>query len=115
MTKINPYYSPEKLGLKIMTLEDEPDYDFDILAVWATEDGRVFVETDSGCSCPSPFEALEAETQEKVLAGMERVGSIEQLERTIAAWNSTDYSRRKPKASQAEVQEVLDFARKYLK
>jgi hypothetical protein len=53
----NPYYYPEKHGLRKIAEADlsEPDYSFDILAVWADANG-FYLGTDSGCSCPSPFE-----------------------------------------------------------
>ena len=53
----NPYYSPEAHGLTEVGQIDlsEPDYSFDILAVWHDERG-FWLGTDSGCSCPSPFE-----------------------------------------------------------
>jgi len=53
---LNPYYSPESLGLTtVATVEDEPDYDFQILAIWS--DGKRFYwAEDTGCSCPTPFE-----------------------------------------------------------
>lgn len=34
----------------------EPDYSFDLLGIWKTEDGY-YLSTDSGCSCPSPWES----------------------------------------------------------
>lgn len=35
----------------------EPDYSFHILRVWVRKrDGMLLWATDSGCSCPSPFE-----------------------------------------------------------
>jgi hypothetical protein len=53
----NPYYHPEVHGLVKVdeAYLSEPDYSFDILAVWADADG-FYLGTDSGCSCPSPFE-----------------------------------------------------------
>ena len=53
----NVYYSPEAFELKLIGEVDlsEPDYSFDILAVWKGESGY-YLATDSGCSCPSPFE-----------------------------------------------------------
>jgi len=53
----NVYYSPEKHGLTLVTeLElEEPDWSFYTLAVWAGEEG-LYMGTDSGCSCPAPFE-----------------------------------------------------------
>jgi len=57
----NVYYYPEKHGLTQVGLLEDPmaGYDFEILAVWRHEDGRLFWASDSGCSCPSPFEAFD--------------------------------------------------------
>lgn len=54
----NVYYNPEKYGLEIvMNVElSEPDYSFDYLVIWKGEDG-FYLGTDSGCSCPIPFES----------------------------------------------------------
>ena len=54
----NIYYSPEDHGLKVMwQIEKEPEYDFDMTIVWKRiSDGALFWASDSGCSCPSPFE-----------------------------------------------------------
>ena len=52
------YYSPADLGLtQIAEIEwrDEP-YEFDLTVLWKHADGRYFIGSDSGCSCPSPFE-----------------------------------------------------------
>ena len=38
----------------------EPNYSFDLLAVWRDETG-FFLGTDSGCSCPTPWESHTAE------------------------------------------------------
>ena len=52
----NPYYNPEDLGLTpVATVEDERNWDFNILAIWS--DGKRFYwAEDSGYSCPTPFE-----------------------------------------------------------
>lgn len=34
----------------------EPDYSFDVLGLWRDENG-FYLGTDSGCSCPSPWES----------------------------------------------------------
>jgi hypothetical protein len=54
----NPYYNPEACGLVQMdTIEDEPDYDFNMVVVWQdTASKKYYFGADSGCSCPSPFE-----------------------------------------------------------
>lgn len=53
----NPYYNPENHGLTLVSEVElsEPCYSFDTLAVWRDEVGY-YLATDSGCSCPSPFE-----------------------------------------------------------
>lgn len=52
------YMQAEKFELSIVGELDNPfaHYNFDMLVVWQHEDGRLFYATDSGCSCPSPFE-----------------------------------------------------------
>lgn len=52
------YYQPEAFGLtpELEVELSEPDYSFDILMVWRDEDSELWYATDSGCSCPSPFE-----------------------------------------------------------
>lgn len=56
----NVYYHPEKYGWETVgeIQWGYASYDFDITAVW--KKGRKFyMESDSGCSCPSPFESTE--------------------------------------------------------
>jgi len=52
------YYQPESFGLTMVHEIDGPDacYSFDMFVLWRHADGRLFYATDSGCSCPSPFE-----------------------------------------------------------
>lgn len=54
----NPYYSPEKCGLKIIDeIDNSGSYEYDKLVVWQKlDDKTIWYDTDSGCSCPSPFE-----------------------------------------------------------
>jgi hypothetical protein len=54
----NPYFNPEKAGLvKVAEVDmSEPCYSFDLVAVFA--DDR-YLATDSGCSCPTPFESYD--------------------------------------------------------
>lgn len=53
----DPYYDPQAFGLVKVAEHNlaEEDYSFDILAVWRGPKG-LYLATDSGCSCPSPFE-----------------------------------------------------------
>lgn len=54
----NVYYKPEAFGLIPFGEFDlyEPDYSFDIVALWRDEDNNWYWASDSGCSCPTPFE-----------------------------------------------------------
>lgn len=61
----NVYYDPEKLGLKIVGVLDQPDlsYEYNTFVVWQHEDSkRLFYATDTGCSCPTPFEEYNFES-----------------------------------------------------
>lgn len=53
------YHQPEKFDLKPLgdiSWDSEP-YQFDYTVVWQdTQTGALFYASDSGCSCPSPFE-----------------------------------------------------------
>lgn len=52
------YYDPTTIGLETVgEIEwSEPCYDFELTAVWKDKDGKLYWASDSGCSCPSPFE-----------------------------------------------------------
>lgn len=55
----NVYYHPEKHDLEKVLEGDRSsgDYEFDILCIWrGMNDKKLYYATDSGCSCPSPFE-----------------------------------------------------------
>lgn len=54
------YCSPEDFGLKAVgDIDTAGAWEFSMLAVWRREvDGVMFWGTDSGCSCPSPFEGV---------------------------------------------------------
>lgn len=54
------YSQPEQFGLTLLREIDlyERCYSFDLVVVWWHEDGTIYWGTDSGCSCPSPFEDI---------------------------------------------------------
>lgn len=54
----NPYYSPDKCGLEIFESIDTADsYEFNMFVIWKKiDDHTLWWSTDSGCSCPTPFE-----------------------------------------------------------
>ena len=54
------YYNPEEHGLTPVgeiSWTDEP-YQFDLTVVWKDGQGLYYWASDSGCSCPEPFEYL---------------------------------------------------------
>lgn len=59
---MNPYYHPEKLGLKVLAELEHSDgcYQYDTDMAWIHEEtGKVYTAYDSGCSCPVPFEQYQ--------------------------------------------------------
>lgn len=78
----NPYYSPERCGLKVVGMvEKEPDYDFNMFVVWeSVADKDLYMGSDSGCSCPSPFEDTHS------IEELERIGSYDQFARALDSW-----------------------------
>lgn len=63
----NIYYNPEKLRLEIFDQLNESGlcYEYNtLLIVLHKKSGRLFYETDSGCSCPTPFDNYNFECDE---------------------------------------------------
>lgn len=60
----NLYYNPETLNYEIVEVFDldYEAYQFDMLVVWRDPEGNLVYQTDSGCSCPSPFEGVTPES-----------------------------------------------------
>lgn len=93
----NPYYDSDKLGWKQISLvssEAYQDYGFDILCFWLTQDGVVYAASDSGCSCPSPFEdySFDEEGPPCGKTPLEKVANYEQALSMIKSWNAQEYS-----------------------
>lgn len=83
----NPYYNPEKLDLELISFyEDGLSYEYNTLCFWATKDGHVYTASDSGCSCPTPFENYSGDTQRDVIQGLERVENIDHADRLFDSW-----------------------------
>jgi hypothetical protein len=113
----NPYYNPDKLNLTLFSLEkDDICYDFDTLCFWATEDGRVYTAQDSGCSCPTPFEAYEGFTQDEVLQKLTRVESAASAEVIFENWNKKSYEYdNEKKTNPSKGEEVYRWVKEVLK
>ncbi len=57
------YYNPENYGLEIFVSLDEPNmsYEYNMFVVWIDrKERKLYYATDSGCSCPSPFEGISS-------------------------------------------------------
>ena len=77
------YYNPEEFGIETigqLNLREE-DYSFDILLVQRDiVTGKFYVNFDSGCSCPSPFEAFTTkESLGLALTAHDAVAKIRQM------------------------------------
>jgi hypothetical protein len=84
----NPYFCPQAHGLEILHSFDDPQasYSFDMFVVWKHVDGRLFYATDSGCSCPSPFEGHAGpETLTQIASG----DSFESFKRDFESWRKS--------------------------
>jgi hypothetical protein len=57
---VSVYDAPEQFGLAVVGEVHDPDacYSVNDFVAWRHEDGRPFWASDSGCSCPVPFEAF---------------------------------------------------------
>jgi hypothetical protein len=89
----NAYYNPEAHSLTIFGEADAGgSYHFDKFVVWKTSEGDYIWGTDSGCSCPSPFE-------EFVVANAAR-GNAHDVLVDLRAWSKSDaYHDRKTAAA----------------
>lgn len=81
----NVYYHPEKSGLTIVDeIDTAGSYSFDLHVVWVDDRGRFYFESDSGCSCPTPFEDYD-------LSNMEPLTNA-QVRARIAALTPREYA-----------------------
>jgi hypothetical protein len=106
--KVNPHYQPEKLGIiEIFEVQDDDlCYDFNILLFFVHSDGRVFSANDSGCSCPTPFEAYEGTTIDE--CKLELVTSVSQAVRLYTKWATNGFSRIKASKTEGDVRVFVE-------
>lgn len=85
----NPYYSPKELGLELLAIEEQGlSYEYNTLCFWITEVGHIYTASDSGCSCPTPFEQYEGPSQKEVLQKLERVKDAKSAVAIFKAWDA---------------------------
>lgn len=112
MSKINPYYSPEKLGLEVVSLdEDGLDYEYNTLAFFKSPNG-VYLIADHGCSCPTPFEDYESTDTADFERQAEKVLSLEDAEYSISSWNR-GYSERVRRTRLDNIMSVVEKLREW--
>lgn len=99
----SPYYSPHKCGLEIFDeLDDAGSYEFNKIVVWKKlDDGTLWWDTDSGCSCPSPFDPAD------------NGHDLKQI--TAASFSAFDAELRGFQVDISEYMEMREKVRKHLK
>lgn len=87
------YYQADAFGLEIVAEVSwsAPCYDFDLTVVWVDKDGNYYWASDSGCSCPSPFEDY---TSIDMLNQGTKWEAINALTATLneSSWKQNDYA-----------------------
>lgn len=89
---MNAYYEPGKLGLSVVATADQENmsWEFDTFVVWKHNDGRIFCASDSGCSCPTPFEDYTT------LESLTKIDSLSQLKYEVENWAGEQDECRRP-------------------
>ena len=107
------YYQPEHFGLTVVGSVQwgEPDYDFHITAVWFDADKHFFVASDSGCSCPSPFEDFE--TVESLGKAMSKWEAASELLRRLQNYLDDSYESEDEKSE--AISDVSDLVAKIVR
>lgn len=106
----NIYYEPQDFGLEIFEQidDDHSSYSFDDFVIWKRlEDGKLFYATDSGCSCPSPFEDTK-------IADLIPVHTLEGLAQAIEEYRDPYKNVDSQRCTIDRKQEVLRKVKEYL-
>lgn len=85
------YCNPEKFGLEVVVSLDQPNmsYEFNMFVVWRRKaDGVLFYGSDSGCSCPSPFEGVND------VSSLSELKNIDAFEQELNAWGDSFFDPR---------------------
>jgi len=84
-----PFYNPENFGLELTgSVDTAGAYEYDEFAVWVHKENKsIYYATDSGCSCPTPFEEVTIET-------MTRVPDPNALRSPMKSWGESSYGER---------------------
>jgi hypothetical protein len=96
---VSLYYDPEDFGLTVVGEVEwsEPSYSFNRTVIWRDNYGQLYWASDSGCSCPSPFEWVDSLDQlerggqfDAIVALQERLDQEEEDDNQFAAGTVVD-------------------------
>lgn len=94
----NLYSEPEKLGLEVVGEADDEmaSYSFDMFVIWRDQRGNLYFASDSGCSCPSPFEDY------KKVSDLTKAADAAEIHAALDEWagQDSDYRRGAPSAAE---------------
>jgi hypothetical protein len=98
----NLYSDPGKLGLEVVgeAGDELASYSFDMFVIWRDERGNLYHASDSGCSCPSPFEDYKKVSD---LA----TATVAEIHAALDEWAGRDDSYRRVAPSAAELHAKL--------
>ena len=100
----NIYYNPEDFSLTIVgEIDKSGGYDFDKFVVFQKQDKSLWYATDSGCSCPSPFDTTK-------LPDLKPLPSRKDLLRALDEWGG--YTRAR---EDSKLKEKMEFEEKVSK
>ena len=86
----NIYYNPEKCGLELVAVLDaDLSWEFDmVLCLRDLETKKLYLASDSGCSCPTPFEDFRSLSD---LTPIENIDQVrEATNKDYASWSASD-------------------------
>lgn len=84
------YGMPENYALRVIgEIDNSEDYEFNLFVVWADSAGNLYYATDSGCSCPAPFEDFYS------LADL-TPGTPHQVHEALDDWATAGYRKANP-------------------
>lgn len=102
----NVYSTPEHYGLTIIGEVEWSDgcYQFDTTVVWRDAAGRLFWASDSGCSCPAPFEYFNGR-DDLVTGTPAELGAV--LNKLLAEMKKSGYRMTEFSRCEAEVADLM--------
>lgn len=82
----NIFYDPQAFGLTMVASADiAGSWRFDKFVIWSDGD-TLYWATDSGCSCPTPFEDYDRTNL--------NTGSLNDILKAISSWGTDSYDGR---------------------